>query len=131
MQGIRPSPTAARCFVDIFPAEEQRQARLALADSIEGVLCQHLVSSADGKGRVMVMEIGVATQRFRESVADPEKTVLLQEIVDDGEYYGMKTFEQDAVRLVMAGRITVDEAEKVVSSASDLKVALRRSGYRA
>ena len=38
--------------------------------------------------------------------------------------------EQDAVRLVMAGRITVDEAEKVVSSAADLKVALRRSGYR-
>jgi twitching motility protein PilT len=88
------------------------------------------VSAADGSGRVMVMEVGVATTRFAEAVADPEKTILLSEIVADGEYYGMKTFEQDAVRLVMAGRITVDEAEKVVSSASDLKVALRRSGYR-
>ena len=121
---------AVNRVLDIFPADEQRQARLALADSIQGVMCQHLVSAADGTGRVMVMEIGVATQRFREAVADPEKTVMLQEIVDDGEYYGMKTFEQDAVRLVMAGRITVDEAEKVVSSAADLKVGLRRSGYR-
>lgn len=121
---------AVNRVLDIFPSEEQRQARLALADSIQGVMCQHLVSSADGSGRVMVMEIGVATPRFREAIADPEKTVLLQEIVADGEYYGMKTFEQDAVRLVMAGRITVAEAEKVVGSPADLKVALRRGGYR-
>ncbi len=48
----------------------------------------------------------------------------------DGQYYGMRTFEQDAVRLVMSGDITVEEAEKVVGRAADLHVALRRAGYR-
>lgn len=121
---------AVNRVLDLFPADEQKQARLSLADSIQGVLCQNLVHNASGSGRVMVLEVGVATQRFREAVADPEKTVLLDEIVNEGEYYGMRSFEQDAVRLVMAGTITMAEADKVVVSPSDFRVALRRAGYR-
>lgn len=121
---------AVNRVLDIFPADEQRQARISLADAIQGVMCQHLVQNLQSDGRVMVMEIGVATQRFREAVADPDKTVLLDEVVSEGEYYGMKTFQQDAVRLVMSGQITAVEAEKVVASPADLRVALRRAGYR-
>lgn len=121
---------AVNRVLDIFPADEQRQARLSLADAIEGVMCQYLVANKAGDGRVMIMEIGVATQRFREAVADPDKTVLLDEILDEGEYYGMKSFQQDAVRLVLAGSISLTEAEKAVASPTDLMVALRRAGYR-
>ena len=78
----------------------------------------------------MVMEIAVVTTRIRDAIADPDKTSVLQDIVADGQYYGMRTFEQDAVRLVMSGDITVEEAEKVVGRAADLHVALRRAGYR-
>jgi twitching motility protein PilT len=116
--------------IDIFPVDEQRQARLSVAESLQGVMCQHLVRSADGKGRTLVLEIGVATPRVREAVGDPEKTGHLQDIVADGQFYGMRTFEQDAVRLVMSGQITVAEAEKVVGRPTDLHVALRRAGYR-
>ena len=121
---------AVNRVIDIFPVDEQRQARLSIAESLQGVMCQHLVRSADGRGRTLVLEIGVATPRVREAVADPEKTGHLQDIVGDGEFYGMRTFEQDAVRLVMSGRITVAEAERVVSRPADLHVALRRAGYR-
>jgi twitching motility protein PilT len=88
------------------------------------------VQSANGQGRTMVLEIAVATPRIREAIADPDKTTILQDIVADGQFYGMRTFEQDAVRLVMSGQITVAEAEKVVTRSADLHVALRRAGYR-
>jgi twitching motility protein PilT len=78
----------------------------------------------------MVLEIAIATPRVRDAIADPDKTSSLAEIVADGQYYGMRTIEQDAVRLVMSGEITVDEARKVVSRPADLLVALRRAGYR-
>ncbi len=116
--------------VDVFPLEEQRQARTSIAESLQGVLCQHLVLSAKDPGRVVVVEAAVSTPRVREAILDPEKTGTLQDVVAEGEFYGMSTFEQDAVRLVLAGEITVEEAEKVVSRASDLHVALRRAGYR-
>jgi twitching motility protein PilT len=116
--------------IDIFPPEEQRQARFSIAESLQGVLCQHLVKSARSEGRTMVMEIAVVTNRIREAIADADKTSGLQDIVSDGQYYGMRTFEQDAVRLVMSGDITVQEAEKVAGRPADLHVALRRAGFR-
>jgi twitching motility protein PilT len=121
---------AVNRVIDIFPPDEQRQARASIAESLQGVLCQHLVKSARRDGRTMVMEIAVVTTRVRDAVADQDKTSLLQDIVADGQYYGMRTFEQDAVRLVMSGDITVGEAETVVGRAADLHVALRRAGYR-
>ena len=121
---------AVNRVIDIFPVDEQRQARASIAESIQGILCQHLVQSANGQGRTMVLEIAVATPRIREAVADADKTGTLQDIVADGQFYGMRTFEQDAVRLVMSGAITVEEAEKVVTRSADLHVALRRAGYR-
>lgn len=121
---------AVNRVIDMFPVEEQRQARASIAESLQGVLCQHLVASASGSGRTMVMEIAVGTSRVKEAIADQDKTTDLSEIVADGEYYGMRTFEQDAVRLVLSGEISVSEAEKVVTRVADLHVALKRAGYR-
>ena len=121
---------AVNRVIDIFPMEEQRQARATIAESLQGVLCQQLVSSARGTGRRMVLEVAVANPRVRDAIADLDKTGQLEDIVAEGEYYGMRTFEQDAVRLVLAGDITVQEAEKVVPRVADLHVALRRAGYR-
>jgi len=120
---------AVNRVLDLFPAEEQAQARATVAESLQGVMCQRLVKSASGQGRTMVLEIAVATPRVRDAVADPEKTGDLEDILSEGEYYGMRTFQQDAVRLVLSGAITPMEAEQVVPRISDLHLALRKAGY--
>ena len=117
--------------LDLFPADEQAQARAAISESLEGVMCQRLVRSADGNGRRLALEIGVGTTRLKDAIADPEKTGDIEDIIADGEYYGMRTFQQDAVRLVLAGEITAREAELVVPRVSDLHLALRKAGFRA
>jgi twitching motility protein PilT len=116
--------------IDLFPSDEQRQSRASIAESLQGILCQHLVAAASGTGRTVVLEVAVATTRIREAIVDEGKTATLQDIVSEGQYYGMRTFEQDAVRLVLAGTITVSEAEIVVTRVADLHVALRRAGWR-
>ncbi|MHB1212398.1 MAG: type IV pilus twitching motility protein PilT [Candidatus Nanopelagicales bacterium] len=116
--------------IDVFPTGEQRQARASIAESLQGIVCQHLVPSSSGTGRQVVIETAVSTPRIREAVLDPDKTATIQDIVAEGEFYGMRTFEQDAVRLVVTGTIAVEDAERVVARAADLHVALRRAGFR-
>ena len=121
---------AVNRMVDLVPVDEQRQVRLSLAEVVQGIVCQHLVPSATGGGRTLVMEIAVGTPRVKDAIADGEKTSTLPDVMAEGDYYGMRTFEQDAVRLVLAGEITATTAATVVPRASDLQVALRRAGYR-
>lgn len=116
--------------VDIFPMAEQRQARASIAESLQGVLCQFLVRGATDGARVLATEVAVATPRLREAIADIEKSGDLEDIVAEGEYYGMHTFQQDAVALILSGQVSLAEAEKVVPRVADLHVALRRAGFR-
>lgn len=120
---------AVNRVIDFFSVDEQRQARLSLADSLRGVMCQRLLPIAGESGRIPAIEVLVNTARVREAIADPAKFLDLSDIIEDGKYYGMHSFEQDLVRLVLAGRVSVEDALSVSSSASDFTVALKRAGY--
>jgi twitching motility protein PilT len=122
---------AVNRMIDMFPAGEQRQARAALAESLMGVVCQRLVAAQRHEGRLPVVEVLASNGRVRDAISDPEKTVLINEIIAEGEFYGMRTLEQDLVRLVLGGEISLEDAEGVVGQASDLHVALKRAGYAA
>ncbi len=119
--------TIAR-LVDLFPAERERQVRNALAASLVGVISQRLASRADGKGRVPVVEVLVRTGRVVDAILDPARTHTLVSIMEEGEYYGMRTFDQDLLRLLREGVVDLDEAVAVATSPHDLLVAARREG---
>lgn len=120
---------AVNRMIDMFPSGEQRQARAALAESLMGVVCQRLVVAQRHEGRIPVVEVLASNGRVRDAINDSEKTVMLSEIIAEGEFYGMRTLEQDLVRLVLGGEISLDDAEGVIGQVSDLHVALKRAGY--
>jgi twitching motility protein PilT len=115
-------------IVDFFPPHEQQQVRVALAGVLRGVVAQRLVTRADGLGRCCVAEICVATGRIAEAILDPEKTNQIAELIAQGGYYGMQTFDQHLVALVRDGVVTVEAASAVASNPHDLSVELRRLG---
>ena len=114
--------------IDFFPPHEQKQVRLALAASLRGVICQRLVPRADGTGRCVVMEIAVNTGRIADAIADPAKTSTIPQLVAEGTYYGMQTFDQHLVALVREGVVTLADAMAASSAPHDLTVELRRLG---
>src|SRR5579864_8342209 len=79
--------------VDFFPPFQQKQVRLSLASSLRGVVSQRLLERADGKGRVPAVEVMVMTGRVFDRILDPEDQEALEEVIADGEYYGMQTFD--------------------------------------
>ena len=119
--------TIAR-IVDFFPPHEQHQVRLGLAGSLKGIVCQRLVPKADGSGRAVVMEVCINTGRIAEAISDPSRTSEITEMIADGGYYGMQTFDQHLLTLVTDGVITMDDAMAASSSPHDLTVQMRRVG---
>jgi len=117
-------------IVDFFPASQHRQIRLSLATSLRGVVSQRLVSKrGDSGGRVPVVEVLVNTGRVFERIADPDtQGDSIEEIMADGAFYGMQTFDQSVLQLLRDGVIGLREAMAAASSPSDLRVAMQREG---
>lgn len=114
--------------IDFFPPHEQKQVRFALAGALRGIVCQRLVPRADGQGRCVVMEVAVNTGRIADAISDPEKTSTITQLVREGGFYGMQTFDQHLVTLIRDGVITLEDAMQASTSPHDLTVELRRLG---
>ncbi|HEY2332357.1 MAG TPA: PilT/PilU family type 4a pilus ATPase [Acidimicrobiales bacterium] len=119
-------------LVDFFPSTQHGQIRLSLATSLRGIVSQRLIPRADGDGRVPAVEILINTGRVAERIIDPHKAGdSLGEVVADGEYYGMQTFDQSLLRLYREGHIDLRTALEGATNASDLRVAIQRAGLPA
>jgi twitching motility protein PilT len=115
-------------IIDFFPPHEQRQVRLSLAGALRGILCQRLVPKADGTGRAAAMEVCINTGRVADAVSDPDKTSMIGQLVAEGGYYGMQTFDQHLTKLFADGVVSLDAALASSSNPHDLIVELRRLG---
>jgi twitching motility protein PilT len=115
-------------IIDFFPPHEHQQVRLSLAGSLKGIICQRLVPRADGQGRCVVMEVCVGTGRIADAITDPEKTSTIGELITEGGFYGMQTFDQHLVTLIRDGVVTMDDAMAASTKPHDLVVELRRLG---
>ncbi len=115
-------------IVDFFPPYQQTQVRVALAGSLKGVICQRLISSSDGQSRVAALEVMVSNGRIQQCIIDPLKTSEIAEIVADGDYYGMQTFDQSLAKLFASGSIDLKSAMAGASNPHDLKLMLQQRG---
>jgi twitching motility protein PilT len=115
-------------IVDFFPPHKQKQVRIALAGALKGIVCQRLVPRADKEGRVAVLEVMVANGRIAQCIAEPQLGGEISEIIADGEYYGMQTFDQHLARLVEEGMVDMEGASLGATNLHDLRVALNRKG---
>ena len=113
--------------IDFFPPYQQKQVRLALAGTLRGIICQRLVATVDG-GRTPALEILVNTGRIAERIVDPERTSEIKEVLTDGHFYGMMTFDQSLLILLQEGKITTEAAFQAVSSRHDFELAMQQAG---
>ncbi len=115
-------------ILDFFQPHEQGQARAMLAGTLKGVVSQRLVPTPDGDGRVAVCEILRVTGRAKDMITDPEQTDRLREVIAEGEYYGMQTFDQALLKHYQGGRVSMDDALRVATSPHDFKLLVAGDG---
>jgi twitching motility protein PilT len=104
--------------------------RAMIAGTLKGAVSQRLVPAANGRGRVAVCEVLRMTGRVKDMISDPEQTGRLGEVIADGTYYGMQTFDQALFTHLKAGRITMEQAMQAASSPHDFKLLVAADGRR-
>ncbi|MCG3205928.1 MAG: Twitching mobility protein [Elusimicrobia bacterium] len=111
-------------IIDLYPPHQQNQVRFQLADVLKGVICQRLIPSASGTGRVPTVEVLVVTALVRKAIAE-NKMADVQEAIRQGQYYGMETFHQSLLKLYRDGLIKLEDALEAASNPEELMMAVR------
>ncbi|MCW2925808.1 MAG: type pilus twitching motility protein PilT, partial [Thermoleophilia bacterium] len=116
--------------LDFFPAELERQARAMLAGTIKGIISQRLVQTVDGRSRVPAIEVMIGTARISDAIANPDDTGTITDAIAEGGYYGMQSFDQSLLQLVVDRAITVEEAMFHASSKQNFALLLEANNVR-
>jgi len=124
------APETVNRIIDFFPPHQHAQARAMLAGTLKGVVSQRLVPAASGSGRVAACEILRMTGRVRDLLLDPDQTGRLPEVMADGGYYGMQTFDQALLAHVQAGRVRMEDALAMAGNPHDFKLLVAAGGRR-
>ncbi|MBQ3481462.1 MAG: PilT/PilU family type 4a pilus ATPase [Oscillospiraceae bacterium] len=95
-------------ILDVFPAAQQKQVKIQLAQILKGVVCQQLVPSVDG-AQIPVFEILKPTVAIQNMIRE-DKLHQLESAMQAGAAEGMCTMDGSLLKLCMEGRITRDTA---------------------
>ena len=95
-------------IVDVFPAEQQEQIRIQLAEVLECIVCQTLVPRAMG-GRVAAFEILTGTSAVRNLIRQ-NKSYQLVSTMQTGRNQGMMLMDDSLGELVRSGEVRMDDA---------------------
>src|SRR3972149_7005639 len=117
-------------IIDVFPTQQQSQVRAQLSLVLEGVLSQQLIPTADGRGRVMALEIMVTTPAIRNLIRE-EKIHQIYSAMQAGQKFGMQTMNQSLAGPVEKRRLHREEALNRSTMPEELDQLLKSSGVTA
>jgi twitching motility protein PilT len=121
------APTTIDRVIDVFPAEQQGQVRVQLASTLQGVVTQNLVPTADGLGRTAALEILIPDDAVRNLIRQA-KVEQIYSVMQTSTSRGMQTMEQSLADLVLRRVITPETAFSRSSRPDQLRGLLERAG---
>ena len=113
-------------IIDVFPAHQQGQIRTQLSLVLEGIVCQSLLPRADGKGRVISLEVLILTPAIRNLIRDDKVHQIYSTMQTGQEKFGMQTMNQSLATLYHKRLITLDYAMSASSQKDELEQMISR-----
>jgi twitching motility protein PilT len=105
-------------IIDVFPESQQAQIRAMLSESLRGIVAQALLPTADGEGRVPVVEILVNVPAVANLIRE-EKTFQIQSVMQTGRSFGMITFEAAVNEMLRKGVISKEVGNNFLARRSN------------
>src|SRR5262249_29828111 len=122
-----PTPTPPP-IIDVFPSEQQQQVRVQLAASLQGIVTQNLLPTADGLGRVAALEILLPDDAVRNLIRQA-KIEQVYTVMQTNTQRGMQTMEQSLADLILRRVVTPETAFSRTSRAEQLMTLLESGGF--
>ena len=95
--------------IEVFPSHEQPLIRSTLSDGLRAVIAQVLFKRVDRKGRVVALEILIASPAVRNLIREA-KTHQIPSMIQTGKKYGMVLLDDSIMDLFKKGKISAEEA---------------------
>ena len=115
-------------IIDVFPPEAQEQVRVQIAGTLQGVVTQALLPTADGVGRVPALEILLPDDAVRNLIRQG-KVEQIYSVMQTGTAKGMQTMEQSLAELILRGIVTKEVGLTRSSRPEQLAGLLERAGF--
>jgi twitching motility protein PilT len=122
------APSTIDRIIDVFAPEQQEQVRIMIANSLQAVVTQALLPTADGVGRVAALEILLPDDAVRNLIRQA-KIEQVYSVMQTKTAGGMQTMEQALADLVVRQIVNVDDALSRSSRPDQLAGLLERQGY--
>jgi len=113
-------------IIDVFPPHQQSQVRAQLSLVLEGILCQALLPRADGRGRVLGLEILIPNAAIRNLIREDKVHQIYSAMQSGQEKFGMQTFNQSLYSLYQQRLITLETALSRSSNPEELQDMIDR-----
>jgi twitching motility protein PilT len=115
-------------LIDFFQPHEHQHVRAMLAGTLKGIVSQRLARTVDEEGRLPICEVMTMTGRVHDCIVDSQGDLDIRDIIAEGSYYGMQTFDQALFDALSAGSIGMDEALRLSSHPHDFKLLVEAHG---
>src|SRR5437660_295337 len=122
------APSTIDRIIDVFPPAQQEQVRIMIAGSLQGVVTQTLLPTADGNGRVAALEILFPDDACRNLIRQA-KIEQIYSVMQTNTARGMQTMEQALADLILRRVVNLDEALARSSRPDQLEGILERAGF--
>ncbi len=122
------APSTIDRVIDVFPAEQQQQVRTQLASTLQGVVTQTLLPTADGTGRVPALEVLFPDDAVRNLIRQG-KVEQVYSVMQTNASRGMQTLEQSLADLTLRRVITRAVAMGATSRPDQFEGLLERAGF--
>jgi twitching motility protein PilT len=96
-------------LIDVFPSDEQPQARLSLSESLAAIVAQLLLPRSDGEGRVAVHEILLKSPGLPNLIREGN-IPMLTNVMQAGKSQGMQLLDDGLMELVQKKLVTPRDA---------------------
>ncbi|MFH1768924.1 MAG: type IV pilus twitching motility protein PilT [Candidatus Omnitrophota bacterium] len=114
------APQTIQRIIDVFPPHQQKQVRVQLADCLQGVISQLLLSHITGEGRLLATEILMATSGIRNLIREGE-VAQIPSLIQMGAQHGMHTMDKCLKELFRKGKITKETALRKVKNVTEFE----------
>jgi len=106
-------------IIDAFPAVEQEQIRVVLAENLRAVVAQQLLRRHGG-GRAAAFEILLGSTALSNAIREA-KTSLITNQIQTGRSRGMISMDQSLIELLRSGTVEADEALERASDRDSIR----------
>jgi twitching motility protein PilT len=120
------APMTIERLVSLFDPVQKELQQTQLGANLIAVCCQRLAKKREGKGRIPVVEIMMATPLVRKYILEGEFDKLKGTV--GNREAGSQSFDQHLTELFMKQIIDVTEAKRLASNVDALNLALRGIG---